>query len=150
MERTLVVIKPDGVQRRLVGEILGRFERKGLRIAALRLMRVTRPLAEKMYAEHKGKDFYLPLMDFITASAVVAMVLEGREAVAIVRALLGATNSPEAAAGTVRGDFGLSRRHNLVHGSDSPASAEREIAVLFDKDELVDYPIVDETWVYER
>ncbi|MCY2928239.1 MAG: nucleoside-diphosphate kinase [Planctomycetota bacterium] len=150
MERTLVVVKPDGVQRRLVGEVLARLERKGLRLAGLKLTRVTPALAEKMYAEHKGKDFYPPLVDFITASPVVAIVAEGRRAVAIVRTLLGPTNGPEAPGGTIRGDFGMSRRHNLVHGSDSPASAEREIAILFAKDELHDYQIADETWVYER
>lgn len=150
MERTLAVMKPDTVQRRLVGRIVERFERKGLRIVGMKMLAVSGELAAELYAEHKGEDFYAPLMEFITSSPIIAIVLAGRDAVAVVRTLVGPTNSSDAPAGTIRGDFGLSRRHNLVHGSDSATSAEREIALLFSPNELMDYDIADETWVYER
>ncbi|MFP4054669.1 MAG: nucleoside-diphosphate kinase [Phycisphaerae bacterium] len=150
MERTLVVIKPDAVQRGLVGEITARFERKGLKPIAMKMSAVSDSTARKMYVVHKGKDFYEPLVAFVTSSPVVAMVLEGRGAIATVREMLGKTNGSDAAPGTIRGDFALSTRHNLVHGSDSPASADREIAVFFEAHELLDYTRPMDEWVYER
>ncbi len=150
MERTLILLKPDAVQRQLVGRILARFEDKGLKIAGLKVVRVTEALAKQMYVEHEGRDFYAPLVEFITASPVVACVLDGVGAISIVRKLLGATFGPEAEPGTIRGDFGASRRYNLVHGSDSPDSAAREIPIFFSDDELVDYEAVISRWIYAR
>ncbi len=147
MQRTLIIFKPDCVQRRLVGAILQRFETKGLRIVALKLIRVNRALGEKHYAEHKGKPFFEGLISFITASPVVVGVLEGNEAISVVRTMLGATNGAAAAPGTIRGDYSISKQNNLVHGSDSPESAEREIAMWFEPAELADYTIEGESWV---
>jgi nucleoside-diphosphate kinase len=147
MQRTLIIFKPDCVQRRLVGSILGRFEAKGLRVAALKLIRVDRALAEKHYAEHKGKPFFEGLIQFITSSAVVVGVLEGNEAVTVVRGMLGATNGAVAAPGTIRGDFSISKQNNLVHGSDSLESSAREIALWFRPEELCDYELAADEWV---
>jgi nucleoside-diphosphate kinase len=147
MQRTLIIFKPDCVHRRLVGEILARFESKGLRIAALKLIQVSRSLAEEHYAEHKSKSFFEGLIDFITAAPVIVGVLEGNEAISVVRTLLGATNGAAAAPGTVRGDFSISKQNNLVHGSDGPASAAREIALWFRPEEVLDYALADDTWV---
>jgi nucleoside-diphosphate kinase len=130
-ERTLVLVKPDAVRRGLVGEVLSRFERKGLRIVAMDQRRVDGGLADRHYAEHVERDFYPPLREFVTSGPLVAMVLEGDQAIAVVRALNGATDGRVAAAGTIRGDLSLSNRENLVHASDSPESAEREIAIFF-------------------
>jgi nucleoside-diphosphate kinase len=130
-ERTLVLVKPDAVRRGLVGAVLERFERKGLRPVAMDLRRIDGDLADRHYAEHLEKDFYPPLRQFITSGPLVALVLEGDEAIAVVRALVGATDGRKAAAGTVRGDLSLSNRENLVHASDSAESAEREIAIFF-------------------
>ena len=130
-ERTLVLVKPDAVRRGLVGEVLSRFERKGLRIVAMDQRRVDGELADRHYAEHVERDFYPPLRQFVTSGPLVAMVLEGDQAIAVVRALNGATDGRVAAAGTIRGDLSLSNRENLVHASDSPESAEREIAIFF-------------------
>jgi nucleoside-diphosphate kinase len=130
-ERTLVLVKPDAVGRGLIGAVLERFERKGLRPVAMDLRRIDGDLADRHYAEHLEKDFYPPLRQFITSGPLVALVLEGDEAIAVVRALVGATDGRKAAAGTVRGDLSLSNRENLVHASDSAASAEREIAIFF-------------------
>ena len=131
MERTLVLIKPSGVARGLVGEIISRMERRGLTIKVARMLVVTREMAERHYAEHKGKDFYDDLVVHITSAPVFAMVVEGPSAVLIVRMMMGATNPLEAAPGTVRGDFGLDMRRNVVHSADTLASAEREIAIFF-------------------
>ncbi|HSR23076.1 MAG TPA: nucleoside-diphosphate kinase [Candidatus Eisenbacteria bacterium] len=130
-ERTLVLVKPDAVRRGLAGEVLGRFERKGLTIVALELRQIDGELADRHYAEHLDKDFYPPLREFITSGPLVAAVLEGDEAIAVVRALVGATDGRKAAAGTIRGDLSLSNRENLVHASDSPESAAREIVNFF-------------------
>ena len=133
-ERTLLLIKPDGVQRRLVGEIIGRIERKGLTVAALELRIVTDELASRHYAEHDGKPFFGSLLEFITSGPLVAAIVEGPRAVTALRQLVGGTDPVEKAApGTIRGDFGLETQFNLVHGSDSPESAEREIGLWFDK-----------------
>jgi nucleoside-diphosphate kinase len=147
MQRTLIIFKPDCVQRRLVGAILERFESKGLRISALKMLRVDRALGEKHYAEHQGKPFFEGLIGFITGGPVVVGVLEGPEAISVVRNMLGATNGALAAPGTIRGDYSISKQNNLVHGSDSPESAAREIALWFRREELADYAIDGESWV---
>jgi nucleoside-diphosphate kinase len=147
MQRTLIIFKPDCVQRRLVGTILQRFEAKGLRLAALKLIRVDRALGEKHYAEHKGKPFFEGLIGFITSAPVVVGVLEGNEAVSVVRTMLGATNGAAAAPGTIRGDFSISKQNNLMHGSDSTESSDREIALWFRPGELAEYAIDGEGWV---
>ena len=131
MERTLILIKPDAFERRLSGEIIARFERKGLRIVALKLMQIDRDLAEKHYSEHSGKPFFPDLIEFITRGPLVAMVLEGEDAVLAGRSLIGATNPIEAVPGSIRGDFALELTFNLVHGSDSDPTAEREIGLWF-------------------
>jgi nucleoside-diphosphate kinase len=143
VERTLVLVKPDGVRRGLVGEILGRFEHKQLRIVAAKLMGVTLNVAETHYAEHKGKPFYPGLVAHITSSPVLAVVLEGRSAISVVRLITGATNPQTAAPGTVRGDLALGLTPNLIHASDSPASAAREIPLFFQPSEFLEYTRVD-------
>jgi nucleoside-diphosphate kinase len=137
LERTLVLIKPDAVQRGLAGEILRRFEARGLALRAGKLLTVARDLAERHYAEHREKPFFGELVDFITSAPTLALVLEGEGAIAVVRATMGATNPADSASGTIRGDLALSMPDNLVHGSDSPESAEREVALWFSDDELV-------------
>jgi nucleoside-diphosphate kinase len=131
MERTLILVKPDAYARGLTGEILARFERKGLKIVALKLLTTPREIAETHYAEHEGKPFYGELVDFITSGPLVALVLEGEQAIAAARQLIGATNPIEANTGSIRGDFAIAIGTNMVHGSDSPESAEREIGVWF-------------------
>ena len=148
-ERTFVLLKPDAVQRGLIGEIVSRFERRGLKIAAMRLVRVTRSLAETYYAEHKGKAFFEPLMSYVAAGPVVAMVLEGDGAVTAVRRMMGKTNSAEAEPGTIRGDLALTIGRNVIHGSDSVESAKREISLFFKPDEILGYARIDETWLHE-
>lgn len=148
MQNTLIIFKPDCVQRRLVGQVLARFEAKGLRIAALKLIRVDRALAEKHYAEHQGKPFFNGLIEFITGGPVVVGVVSGNEAIAVVRSMLGATNGAAAAPGTVRGDYSISKQNNLMHGSDGPESAAREIALWFRPEELVEYTIDGNHWVF--
>ena len=147
MQQTLILIKPDGVQRRLVGEIIGRFEHKGLRLVALKLVQASRDLAEKHYAVHKGKPFYESLLGFLTSGPTVALVWEGREAVAVARTLMGATDGTKAPPATIRGDFALSVQNNLVHGSDSPENAALEIALWFRPDELVKFQPADQAWI---
>ena len=149
MERTLVLIKPDAMQRGLAGEILTRLERRGLRIAGLKLMQVDRALAERHYGEHAGKPFYEGLVGYITACPIVAAVMEGTDAVEATRATMGKTNPRDASPGTIRGDFGLEIGRNLIHGSDSPASAEREISLFFDPLELQSYERGIDNWVFE-
>ncbi len=131
MDRTLILVKPDAFTRGLTGEIITRFERKGLQLTALKLMRLDEDMARRHYAEHEGKPFYEPLVEFIVSAPVVAMVLEGPNAIEGARQIIGSTNGVEAAPGSIRGDFALVTRYNLVHGSDSPESAEREIAMFF-------------------
>ena len=147
MERTLVLLKPDCIHRRLVGAIVQRFEQKGLRLAGMKLLQVSRSLAEKHYAVHKGKAFYESLLQFITSGPTLALVLEGREAVAVVRNLIGATDGAKAAPGTIRGDFALSVQNNLIHGSDSPENAAAEVALWFKPEDLVSYQPVDSSWI---
>jgi nucleoside-diphosphate kinase len=147
MQRTLILLKPDCVQRRLVGEVIGRFERKGLRLVGMKMLQACRELAEKHYAVHKGKPFYDSLLKFILAGPTVAMVWEGREAVTVARTLMGVTDGTKAPPATIRGDFAISVQNNLVHGSDSPENATAEIALWFNPEELVDYQLVDTPWV---
>jgi nucleoside-diphosphate kinase len=137
LERTLVLIKPDGVRRGLIGEIISRFERKGLKIRALKMLWMNRKMAEEFYSVHKGKHFFEDLIKFITSGPVVAMVLEGDSAISVVRLMIGATDGRKAEPGTIRGDFSLSIQENLVHASDSPESFEREFRVVFREDEVV-------------
>jgi nucleoside-diphosphate kinase len=146
MQQTLILLKPDCVHRRLVGALIQRFEQKGLRLAALKLVQAGRELAEKHYAVHKGKPFYEPLLQFLTSGPTVAMVWEGREAVAVARSLMGATDGTTAPPATIRGDFALSVQNNLVHGSDSPENAALEIALWFKPEELVSYRPADAAW----
>jgi nucleoside-diphosphate kinase len=147
MQQTLILVKPDGVQRRLVGAIVQRFEQKGLRLAGLKLLQPSRDLAEKHYAVHKGKPFYDSLLKFLTSGPTVAMVWEGREAVTVARTLMGATDGVKAPPATIRGDYAISVQNNLVHGSDSPENAALEIALWFKPDELVSYTSVDSPWI---
>ena len=148
-ERTLVLVKPDGVQRGLIGEIIARLERRGLKLVGLKLMRVSRETAARHYAEHRGKAFYEGLLAFITAAPVVAMVWQGREAVTVVRALMGSTDPLKALPGTVRGDLALDLGMNLIHGSDSTERAQAEIALFFDEGELHDYERTIDRWIRE-
>lgn len=148
-ERTLVIVKPDGVQRGLVGEIVGRLERRGLKIVALAMRRLSREVAERHYGEHEGKAFYAGLVDYITSGPVVLLVLEGPGAVAVVRATMGATKPAEATPGTIRADFGLTIGRNLIHGSDSPESATREVALFFGDDGPLAYERDIDPWIVE-
>jgi nucleoside-diphosphate kinase len=131
VETTLVLVKPDGMRRRLAGEILARFERRGLELRGARLLKITRPLAQQHYAEHKGKPFYGGLVDFITSAPVLALAVRGESAVSVVRTMMGATNPLDSAPGTIRGDYALELSENIVHGSDSKASAKRELGLFF-------------------
>ena len=149
MEHTLVIIKPDAVQRGLIGEIVTRFERRGLRITGMKLIQIDQALAERHYAIHKGKPFYEPLIRYITSSPVVVMVLEGNDAIEIVRRTMGATNPAEAALGTIRADFGLEIGRNLVHGSDGPETAAFEVPLFFTEDELLSYERDADRWIFE-
>jgi len=149
MEKTLIIVKPDAVHRRLIGRILARFEDKGLQIVALKMIKIERSLAETFYAEHLGKPFYEPLVRFMTSSPCVAAVIYGKNAVTVCRKLMGRTFGPEAEPGTIRGDFSASNRFNVVHGSSSPEDAEREIGLIFKPEEIVEYEIGNETWVYD-
>jgi len=148
-QRTLVLVKPDGVQRALVGEILRRLEGRGLKLVGLKMMTVSNEVAGRHYAEHQGKPFYGGLISFITSGPVVAMVWEGREAVAVVRALMGATDPLKAQPGTIRGDLALDHGMNLIHGSDSPARAETEGALFFKPGEHFEYERAIDRWVRE-
>jgi nucleoside-diphosphate kinase len=149
MDTTLVILKPDAVQRGLVGRIISRFEEKGLQLAGARLMRVSPDLAARLYEPHKGKPFYLGLIRFMTSSPVLVLAMRGVGAIEICRKLIGATFASKADPGTIRGDFGLSNSFNLIHGSDSPASARRELDLFFKLADLPEYPPVTEDWVYD-
>nr|BAL52539.1 nucleoside-diphosphate kinase [uncultured Chloroflexota bacterium] len=150
MERTLVLVKPDGVQRGLIGEVIARLERRGLRLVAARFLQVSRELAEAHYAVHKGKPFYESLIDYITSAPVMAMVWEGPNAIAAVRQTMGSTRPTEAAPGTLRHDFALEIGRNLTHASDSPETAQAEIALWFRPEELVDWQRAVDRWVFEK
>jgi nucleoside-diphosphate kinase len=146
-QRTLVLAKPDAVQRGLIGEIIGRFERKGLKVVALRLLSVPRHMAEEHYAVHAGKPFYPGLVEFITSGPVAAIALEGPDAIAVVRRLVGKTMPNEAEPGTIRGDLGVSGLRNLIHASDAPETAAAELALWFGSDALVDYDRDIDAWI---
>lgn len=150
VQRTFVAIKPDGVQRGLIGDIVSRFEKRGLKLVGMKFMQVTRELAETHYGEHKGKPFFDGLVGFITSGPVVAMVWEGKDAIALARNTIGATNPGAAAPGTIRGDFAIEIGRNIVHGSDGPESAKREIGIFFKDDELAgDWTRTVQCWVSE-
>ena len=149
-ERTLVIFKPDAVERRLTGEILRRFERRGFRLVALKMALLDRATLEKHYAEHQRKPFYASLLKFMTAGPVVLAVLEGPRAIEVVRKMMGKTFAHQAEPGTIRGDLGLSSQFNLIHGSDSPESARREIELYFTPDERFDFHMPDEAWLAEE
>lgn len=147
MERTLLIIKPDAVQRRLIGRIISRLEDKGLQLEALRMVRADQALAERLYSVHQGKPFYDALVEFITRGPIVALVVAGPGAIALVRKLMGATFGSQAEPGTLRGDFAMSNRYNIVHGSDSAESAEREIGLFFSPADIIDYQLDDRRWI---
>jgi nucleoside-diphosphate kinase len=149
MERTFVMVKPDGIQRQLAGKIVSAFERRGLKIVGLKLLRITPELAGQHYEEHRDKPFFQGLVDFITSGPVLAMVLEGKDCIAMVRGMMGATDPLKAAPATIRGRYGIDIGRNVVHGSDSPASAAREIALYFSREELLDYGLDVQKWIYE-
>ncbi|MFB6227155.1 MAG: nucleoside-diphosphate kinase [Halobacteriales archaeon] len=151
-ERTFVMVKPDGVQRGLVGEVIGRLEERGLKLVAAKFMQIDRELAEEHYGEHEGKPFFEGLVEFITAGPVMAMVWEGGDATRQVRRMMGATDPADADPGTIRGDFGLDLGRNVIHGSDheDPGANEREIDLFFEESELVEYGRIDEAWLYEE
>ncbi len=149
IERTFVMLKPDAIQRGLISEIVGRLEKKGLKPVAVKFMRLPKEMAERHYAEHKGKGFFPGLIEYITSGPVLCMVWEGENAVASVRALMGKTNPNDALPGTIRGDLAQQTGRNLVHGSDSPESAKREIQLFFNDYELVDWKRSTDSWLYE-
>lgn len=149
MERTLIIIKPDGVERSLIGQIITRFEQRGLKIIGMKMLQVSNDLARKHYAIHEGKPFFEPLIQYITSSPVVVMALEGPEAIQVARNTIGATKPVEATAGSIRGDFGLMVGRNLVHGSDSPENGLAEIALWFDESELISYERSLDRWILE-
>jgi len=149
VERTLIIIKPDGVERNLIGPIITRFEQRGLKIVGMKMLQVSDKLARQHYAVHEGKSFFEPLIEYITSAPVVVMALEGPQAVQAARNTIGATKPVEAAAGSIRGDFGMMVGRNLVHGSDSPENGAAEIALWFDESELVSYERVVDRWILE-
>lgn len=148
MERTFIAIKPDGVQRQLVGEVISRFEKKGFKLVGLKFMQVSRDLAEKHYGEHKGKPFFDGLVSYITSGPIVAMAWEGKNVVSAARLMIGATKPQEAAPGTIRGDLAVDIGRNVIHGSDSAASAERELSLFFGGD-LLDWSPAANAWIWE-
>ena len=149
MERTLIILKPDAVQRGLAGEIFTRFEKKGLQVVGLKLMRIGQQLAETHYAPHKERPFYPGLVKFMTSSPVVAIALAGKDVIAISRKMMGATFGSKAEPGTIRGDFGVSNSFNLIHGSDSPEAAAKEIGLFFTPEELLEWTPASQIWVYD-
>lgn len=150
MERTLIIIKPDGIQRHLTGEIITRFENKGFKLCAAKFMQVPEELARQHYKVHEGKPFYEGLVKYLASSPVMVMVWQAEDIIAMARKMMGATFGFDAEPGTIRGDFSCSKGYNLVHGSDSPKSAEKEIALFFDDSEIIDYPLADQGWIYGK
>lgn len=149
MERTLIIVKPEGVQRGIVGNVITRFEQRGLKLVGLKLMHITPELAERHYGVHKGKPFFNGLVKHITSSPVVVGVVEGPKAISVVRTTMGATNAAEAIPGTIRGDYALEIGFNIIHGSDAPETAAQEISLFFRPEELVEYTLATQPWVYE-
>lgn len=146
-QRSLVLIKPDAIQRGLAGEIISRLERRGLKIVAMKMLQMDKDLAERHYAIHKGKSFFDDLVDFITSSPIIALIFQGKDAVQVVRKTMGETDPAKAAPGTIRGDLGLDIEHNLIHGSDSPENAAKEMGLFFSEDEISDYCRDIDKWV---
>src|SRR5205807_9883645 len=149
MERTLIIVRPGGVQRGLIGDVISRFERRGLKIIGMKLIQITPELAEQHYGVHKGKPFYPGLVKHITSGPVVVAVVEGPKAISVVRTTMGATNAAEAIPGTIRGDYALEIGFNIIHGSDGPETAAQEINLFFKPEELVDYTLATDQWVHE-
>ncbi len=149
MEREFVMVKPDGVKRRLIGEIIGRLEQVGLRIVAMKMLHLTKAMAEEHYAVHKGKPFYDKLVKFISSGPAIAMIVEGKDAVKRVRKLAGATNPMDAEVGSIRGDFGMDIGRNVIHAADSPENAKIEYSIYFTEEEILANEIPDEKWIYE-
>jgi len=149
MEQTLIILKPDAVQRGLMGQIISRFEDKGLKVVGAKFMQITPELAATHYADHQEKPFYAGLVNFMTSSPVLVLVLEGVGAIAVCRSMMGATFGSQAAAGTIRGDFGVSNSFNLIHGSDSPEAATKELALFFNDGEVISWDRANEEWVYD-
>lgn len=149
LERTLIILKPDAVQRNLCGQIISRFETKGLQIVGMKMMKISPQLAETHYDVHKGKPFYTGLVKFMTSSPVIVLALAGKDAIGIARNMMGATFGSKAAPGTIRGDFGVSNSFNLIHGSDSPESATRELSLFFKNEELLDWSPANQGWIYD-
>lgn len=141
------MLKPDAIQRRLVGKIISRFEERGLKIVAMKMLKIDKNLAEKHYAEHFGREFYESLLEYVTSGPVVAMVIEGQDVVEIVRTMMGRTDPKKSSPGTIRGDFALDISRNVVHGSDSKESAKREISIFFEDNEILEYKTIDEEWL---
>jgi nucleoside-diphosphate kinase len=150
MEQTLIIVKPDGVQRGLIGNVVTRFEQRGLKFVGLKLIQITQELAEQHYGVHKGKPFYPGLVQYITSGPVVVGVVEGPKAISVVRNTMGATNAAEAIPGTIRGDYALEIGFNIIHGSDGPETAVKEINLFFKPEELLTYTLVNDQWVYEQ
>ncbi len=150
LERTLIFLKPDAVARRLTGEIIARFERKGFSIVAMKMLRLSEDFVREHYAAHEGKDFYDGLVSYTLSGPVVAIVLEGKNAVCVVRAMMGQTFGCDSPPGSIRGDYALSNRFNLVHGSDSPEAAQEEIARFIDDEDMVSYPAAPTRWIYDQ
>lgn len=149
IERSFVMIKPDGVHRGLIGEIISRFERRGIKIVAAKMMRIQKELAERHYSEHKGKSFFEGLVEYVTSSPVICLVLEGANVISVARVMTGMTNPQDAAPGTIRGDFAMQTGRNVIHASDSSESAKREIELFFNDYEIHKYERVDAPWLYE-
>ncbi len=149
IQKTYVMLKPDAVGRRLIGKVLTRFEEKGLKIVAMKLRMIPEELAKEHYGEHKDKPFFNGLIEYITSGPVLTMVIEGDEAISVIRKIVGATNPQEADIGTIRGDFGMDTGRNIIHASDAPESAEREINLFFNEDEIIEYSMSDNSWIYE-
>ena len=149
MEKSFVMIKPDGVSRRLMGKVLTRFEEKGLQIIAIKMLAIDKDLAKEHYGEHAEKPFFNDLVNYITSSPSLAMVLKGDDAISLIRKIVGATNPKDADLGTIRGDFAMDMGRNIIHASDSPKSAEREIKLFFNDDDICDFSIIDNSWIYE-
>lgn len=149
METTFLMVKPDGTQRGLVGEVVSRIEDRGLRIVAMKMMQIEENTAQEHYAEHEGKDFYEPLLEYICSGPVVAMAVKGNSAISLVRDMVGATDPAEADPGTIRGDYGIDIGRNIVHAADSEESAERELDIFFNKKDYQEYTRVEEDWIYE-
>ena len=150
MERTLIIVKPEGVQRGLIGNVVARFEQRGLKLVGLKLIQITPQLAEQHYGVHKGKPFYAGLVKHITSGPVVVGVLQGPKAISVVRTTMGATNAAEAVPGTIRGDYGLEIGFNIIHGSDGPETAVQEINLFFKPEELIEYTQATQQWIYEQ